>query len=167
MPNNDEIVRAAGRRAALKVSGLAALGALLLWAPAAGGAQKAKQPQFAYVAGTEDVLPGCQGTIELTSQQLSFLCAQYSLHAPYAAISRMEYRSGVSRSVRKLKLKWKLRPPEGGGKKNRYFTIVYQEAGATHMVVLDVAPDEMQPYLAEIDLKAGRRVEVQNHEDYP
>ncbi|HEV2177046.1 MAG TPA: hypothetical protein VGW33_07565 [Terriglobia bacterium] len=164
MPNNDELLRASGRRAALKVSGLAAL---LLLAPAAASAQKAKQPQFAYVAGTEDVLAGCEGTIELTSQQLSFLCAQYSLHAPYAAISRMEYRSGVSRSVRKLKLKWKLKPPEGGGKKNRYFTIVYREGGATHVVVLEVAPDEMQPYLAEIDLKAGRRVDVQNHEDYP
>ena len=145
---------------------LGGAGVALLLLAAAGDAQKARQPQFSYVGGTEDVLEGCQGTLELTSQELSFLCAQYALHAPYSAITRMEYRSNISRSVRRLKLKWKVRPPEGSGKKNRYFTIVYQAGGATRVVVLEVEPDQMEPYLAEIDLKAGRRVDVESHEDY-
>jgi len=132
----------------------------------ASAVDKPKEPQFSYVAGTESVLAGCQGTLEVTSDALTFLCAQYSVHAPYDSISMMEYRADVSRTVRKMKLDWKLRPPAGGGKKNRYFTVVYQDGGTNHAIILQVAPDAMRPYLAEIDLKAGKRVDVQSHEEY-
>jgi len=37
---------------------------------------------------------------------------------------------------------------------------------AHHVLVLRVRPGVMRPYLAEIDLKAHRRVEVENLEDY-
>jgi hypothetical protein len=33
-------------------------------------------------------------------------------------------------------------------------------------MVLEVRPVAMRPYLAEIDLKAGKRVEVEGYEEY-
>ena len=68
-----------------------------------------------------------------------------------------------------MKIRWKMKPqvvaPILGGKKNRYFTIVYEERGATRALVLDVPPETMRPYLAEIDVKAGKRVEVKETEE--
>jgi hypothetical protein len=65
-----------------------------------------------------------------------------------------------------LKLNWKAKPRSGGSTRNHYFTIVFTGDGATHAIVLAVSPEVMRPYLAEIDLKAGHRVEVQSHEEY-
>jgi hypothetical protein len=82
----------------------------------------------------------------------------------------MQYRNDVSRKVRKMKLKWKLRPnyvvPLLGGKRNRFFTVVFKVDGSTRAMVLRVSPDDMRPYLAEIDLKSTRRVEVRGYGDY-
>ena len=125
-----------------------------------------REPQFKYVAGTEDVHAGCTGSLELTEHSLVFRCAPYTVAVSYHSIELMQYRSGVSRRVRRLNLAWKLEPPVSIGGKNRYFAVVFRKGGARHAIILRVPSDEMRPYLAEIDLKTGRRVDVQRHEDY-
>jgi hypothetical protein len=128
--------------------------------------EKPKESEFKYAGGTETIPEGCSGQLELTTDNLSFACFQYDVRVPYSSIKLMEYRPNVSRRVWKLKPKWKVRPAGGGGKRNRYFTVAYSQGGKTHVMVLEVLPDAMRPYLAEIDLKAGRRVEVMGYEDY-
>lgn len=127
---------------------------------------RTQEPKFKYAGGTEDVLAGCPGTLQLTNDSMTYSCAQRSVAIPYRAIETMQYRADVIRHVRKLRLKWRVVPPIGGGHNNRYFTLVYRVSGVTHVMVLEVPNDEMRPYLAEIDLKCGRRVDVQRHEDY-
>jgi len=85
---------------------------------------------------------------------------------PFGSIVLMQFRPDLSRHVRHLKLKWKVWPDVGGGKKNRYFTVVYREEGVPHAVILKVEPLLMRPYLAEIELKSGKRVEVKGYEQY-
>lgn len=143
-----------------------ALAALLIAASWAYGREKLKEALFKYAGGTENLPEACTGKLEVTSRALIFTCDKGSISVPYASISLMQYRPDVTRKIRKLKLKWKLKPPMGGGKQNRYFAVLYREQGATHVMVLEVPPLEMRPYLAEIDLKAGRRVEVKGYEEY-
>ena len=142
-----------------------------LWAtlclPISGSAARSEKfTQFKYAGGTEDVLEGCVGMLQLGPQSMAFKCAQYTVSMPYESIELMQYRAGVSREVQRMKPKWKVRPAFSLGSKNRYFTVVYKASGTRHVIVLDVPSDGMLPYLAEIDLKAGQRVEVQRHEDY-
>jgi hypothetical protein len=86
---------------------------------------------------------------------------------PFSSITLMQFRPDVSRRVRKLKLKWTTYPNILiAGKQNRYFTIVSKKQGVTQVVVLRVDPLSMRPYLAEIELKSGKRVEVMPYEDY-
>ena len=141
---------------------------LVVLAPAAvnGKGKKKEQPQFKYVGGTESMQRGCTGNVELTSEALTFRCSAGSIRAPYSSISLMEYRTGISRQVQKMKIEWKVKPATKHAKRNRYFTVLYNDAGSARALVLDVAPETMQPYLAEIDLKAGKRVDVQSHEEY-
>ena len=158
-------------RLSLKTAALlsVALLASAVRSPAYGrshGQEKPKDAQFKYAGGTEDLPEGCGGRLELSQEALTFKCFQYTLAIPYSSINLMQYRPNVGKEVRKLKLKWKVRPAGGGGKRNRYFTIRYTQGGTTRIVVLDVLPDAMRPYLAEIDLKVGRRVEVKGYEDY-
>ena len=158
-----------GRRpipGALLVAGVGLLLALSPSSSRSGVSDRAHQPQFKYAGGTEDVLFGCAGTLQINSSSLTYSCAQYSVDIPYSGIEIMQYRADVTRRVRKLKLKWHVYPPMGGGHNNRFFTLVYRISGVTHALVLEVPNDEMRPYLAEIDLKCGRRVDVQRHEDY-
>ena len=146
-----------------------ALLAGIAWSPAYGRShsqEKPKEAQFKYAGGTEDLPAGCGGRLELTGETLTFNCFQYSVAVPYSSINLMQYRPDVSKPIWKLKLKWKVRPEAGGGKRNRYFTVRYTQGGATHVIVLEVLPEAMRPYLAEIDLKAGRRVEVKGYEHY-
>jgi hypothetical protein len=143
-----------------------ALAAILTFAVVLCAREKASRPHFKYVGGTEDVVYGCGGSVQLTTASLTFRCDQRTVAIPYVAVSVMQYRPDISKKVRKMDLNWKLRPPHGGGKKNRYFTIVYSEDGTSHAVILEVAPDAMRPYLAEIDLKSGKRVEVRGYESY-
>ncbi len=121
---------------------------------------------FKYAGGTEALQEGCPGQLELTDESMTFHCSQGSITALYNAIQLMQYRPDVSRQVRKMKLKWKVKPHGSGGKHNRYFTVVFTQAGRKHIMVLEVDPDEMRPYLAEIDLKAGKRVQVWELEVY-
>ncbi|HEV2495668.1 MAG TPA: hypothetical protein VG204_21630 [Terriglobia bacterium] len=128
--------------------------------------EKPKEAEFKYAGGTEKIPDGCSGRLEVTPNDLSFACFQYDIKVPYSSIRLMEYRPDVSRRVWKLKPKWKVRPAGGGGKRNHYFTVAFTQGGKTHVMVLEVLPDAMRPYLAEIDLKAGRRVEVMGYENY-
>jgi hypothetical protein len=127
---------------------------------------RSQVPQFKYFGGTENVPADCVGSLQLIANSLRYTCGQYSLEIPYSAIQIMEYRADVSRHVRKLKLKWRVIPAYVHGHDNRFFTLVYRTSGTTRVAVFDVPQDEMNPYLAEIDLKSGRRVDVQRHECY-
>ncbi len=146
-----------------------ALAALLL-AGAALAREEQPRPQFRYAAGTESLSQGCEGNLEIGSEGLTFKCTGGSVSAPYTSISLMQYRSDVSRKVRRMKVKWTVRPeyvpPLFGGKRNRFFTVVFRTGGATRVVILRVQPAAMRPYLAEIDLKAEKRVEVESFEEY-
>jgi hypothetical protein len=130
------------------------------------GGAPANAPPFQYAGGTEEVQQNCAGVLEVTSEALIFKCPLASLTLPFSSITLMEYRPNLSRRVGKLELEWRVRPYSGAGKKNRYFTVVYKTKGATHVVVLKVSPRSMRPYLAEIELKSGKRVEVMGYEEY-
>jgi hypothetical protein len=134
----------------------------------ASGKDKVANAPFKYVAGTERLPEGCQGSLQVGVEALKFICPEGAVSVPYSAITFMQYRPEVSRKVSKMKIKWQVKPPSGvpllNGKKNRYFVIVYAEQGKTNSLVLEVPPLTMRPYLAEIDLKAGKRVEV--YEEY-
>jgi hypothetical protein len=143
---------------------------LLAAVPTLYAGKEGIEPQFKYTAGTEGISEGCEGNLELTSSGLTFRCPTGSVTAPFDSITLMQYRNDVSRKVRKMKLQWRIRPnivaPLLGGKHNRYFTVVFKDDTTTHAMVLHVEPRAMRPYLAEIDLKSTRRVEVQGYEDY-
>ena len=125
---------------------------------------------FKFVGGTEKLPEACEGLVEVESTELTFKCPNGSVPVPYSAITLMQYRPDVSKKVWRMKIKWKVKPgftmPLVGGKKNRYFTVVYQEKGEMRALVLEVSPKKMRPYLAEIDVKAGKRVEVMEYEEY-
>jgi len=123
-------------------------------------------PPFVYAGGTEAAPPSCAGNLEVSSDSLIFKCPPTTLSMPFAAISLMQYRSDVSTRVSKLEVHFRAFPLKQGGKQNRFFTIVYTQSAATHVVILQVAPQSMRPYLAEIELKSGKRVEVEGYEYY-
>ena len=140
----------------------------------AGSFAYARKPRraspFKFVGGTEKIPESCIGLVELGSDALTFTCPNGSVSVPYGSISLMQYRPDISEKIRKMKIKWKVWPQTRArilaGKKNRYFTLVYLEEGTIHAIVLSVAPETMRPYLAEIDVKSGKRVEVEEYEDY-
>lgn len=144
--------------------------AALLLAGTLSAREEQPKPQFKYAAGTESLSQGCEGNLEIGSEGLTFKCVSGSISAPYASISLMQYRSDVSRKVRRMKVKWTVRPeyvpPLFGGKRNRFFTVVFRAGDATRVVILRVQPGAMRPYLAEIDLRAEKRVEVESYEEY-
>ena len=140
--------------------------AALLGVPGAAGREKPKELPFRFMGGTLGPIETCKGDLETSSTELTFRCGTDAIAVPYSSITLMQYRADVSRKVRKMKLHWKLEPPVGGGNENRYFTIIYNESGGRQGLVLEVSPAAMRPYLAEIDLRAGRRIDVQNHEVY-
>lgn len=128
--------------------------------------QKQTPPPFAYAGGTEAVPTSCAGNLEVSSEALIFKCSKKNVSMPFASVSLMQYRSDVSYRVGKLDVRWKSFPGRQGGNKNRFFTVVYSYPAGTHVVILEVSPQSMRPYLAEIELKSGKRVEVEGYEDY-
>jgi hypothetical protein len=142
------------------------LAALLVAAGSAYSRGQPKEPPFQYMGGTEAIEQDCRGNLEVTTGALIFACPAGSVEVPFSAITLMQYRPDLSRRVRRLKVKWYLRPDPGGGKRNRYFAVVYKVHSVTHLMILKVAPLSMRPYLAEIDLRSGRRVEVRGYEEY-
>jgi hypothetical protein len=149
---------------------LAGVLALALTATPLSGREEAIRSQFKYAGGTESVSEGCEGNLELRPEFMTFTCRGGEISVPYSSITLMQYRSGISRRIRHLKVPWKVRPtifPQVvGGKKNRYFTVVYRLESHPRVLILRVHPDAMRPYLAELDLRSQRRVEVQSYEDY-
>ncbi len=148
-----------------------AVGLLLTLALASTAAarEKGRDPFFQYVAGTESIQDGSRGNLEMGVDGLTFRTDHSSVVVPYSAIKLMQYRPDVSRKVRKAKIPWKVKPPYGGGNKNRYFAILFDDEEPKHpkhAMVLKVSPEAMRPYLAEIDLKTGKRVEVKGYEEY-
>jgi hypothetical protein len=137
--------------------------------PLAGG-EEAVRSQFKYAGGTESLSEGCEGNLELRPESMTFACRGGEVSVPYSSITLMQYRSEVSRRVLQLKLPWKIRPIISrqlvGGKKNRYFTVVYRLESHPRVLILRVQPDAMRPYLAELDLRTQKRVEVQSYEEY-
>ncbi len=135
---------------------------------AIASAKRAPKP-FKYVGGTENLPESCEGLVEVGSSELTFKSTKGTVSVPYASITLMQYRPDISRKIQRMKINWKVKPSYGGpilgGKKNRYFAIIYQDRGTTGALVLDVPPGTMRPYLAEIDLKAGKRVEVKETEE--
>jgi hypothetical protein len=140
------------------VSGLLAL---LLCAGFAYGKRKpANEPPFEYVGGTENVPQGCNGKLEVRTDGLTFTCPAGSVDLPFSAITLMQYRPGLSDEVWDMKIAWKTQPPRDKARHNKYLAVVSNENGAIHAVVLSVEPDSMRPYLAEIELKSGKSVQV-------
>ncbi|MBI1983179.1 MAG: hypothetical protein HYS61_03160 [Acidobacteria bacterium] len=159
-----------GRPRCVSVVGLCCLLAALLIAPASiRGREEPIEAQFKYAAGTESLHQGCEGNLELTSTGLTFRCPGGSITVPFSDITLMEYRNDVSRKIRKMKIPWRVKPnfvvPLLGGRRNRYFTVVFKTDGTARALVLRVSPDAMRPYLAEIDLKSAHRVEVRRYGD--
>lgn len=119
---------------------------------------------FEYVGGTELMPEPCEGRLALTQTALVYECGEARITVPYASITRMEYRSKVSPQVRKMKLHWVQKPPRGrSSKHNLFFTVLYRAGGGTHAMILKVLPEAMRPYLAEIDLRVGRRIDIERH----
>jgi hypothetical protein len=135
---------------------------VLVIAASADGRPRSKSP-FEYVGGTEPVPERCEGKLELTETALVFECQEGRVTVPYDSVTLMEYRSKVSRQVRKMRLNWVLKPPSGSSKHNLFFTVLYRADGSTHAVILKVPPEAMRPYLAEIDLRVGHRVDVERY----
>ena len=154
-----------GRRGTLQGL-LGSLIALLWLATTHVASEQPKEPPFRYAAGTEMLVQDCAGELEVHSSELVFRCSIGSISVPFDSITRMQYRPDLSRYVRHLKVKWHVRPDFGSGKQNRYFTIVYKQNKIHHVIILKVAPHSMRPYLAEIELRTGKRVEVMPYEEY-
>jgi hypothetical protein len=140
---------------------------ILVPSSAVFGIEPTREAVFQYAGGTEKIEIDCAGKLEVTLESLVFKCPGGSVVMPFSTIALMQFRPDVSRRVRKLKLKWTTYPNILiAGKQNRYFTIVCKKQGVTQVVVLRVDPLSMRPYLAEIELKSGKRVEVMPYEDY-
>jgi len=146
--------------------------AILLAVGALAAREEPLRPQFKYAAGTENLPDGCEGNLELTQEGMGFRCLGEVVSIPFASITRMQYRSDISPKISRLKVMWKIRPPYSvpvpllRARQHRFFAVAYRVDSSTHVLVLRVRPGVMRPYLAEIDLKAHRRVEVEHLEEY-
>jgi len=146
--------------------------ALLLAVGALAAREEPLRPQFKYAAGTEDLQEDCEGDLELSQEGMGFRYEGGVVSIPFASITRMQYRSDISPKISRLKVMWKIRPtysvaiPLIRPREHRFFAVAYRVDNSTHVLVLRVRPEVMRPYLAEIDLKANRRVEVEHLEDY-
>lgn len=141
-------------KAAIFLGGTAAL----LLASPAWGRTREKLP-FKYVAGTESIQQGCAGKLEVTETALVFECPDRTLSVPYDSITQMEYLPQVSKRIRKMKLRWTIKPTSARNKNEGFFTVLYFDRGRTHAIVLEARPDAMRPYLAELDLRTGQIIE--------
>jgi len=141
--------------------------AMLVPLSASLGIEPSGEAVFQYAGGSERIEIDCAGKLEVTQEGLIFKCPGGAVDMPFAAITLMQFRPDISPRVRNLKLKWSSFPSILiAGKQNRFFTVVCKKQGVTHVMVLRVDPISMRPYLAEIELKSGKRVEVMPYEDY-
>lgn len=121
---------------------------------------------FSYAGGTETISTGCAGELEVTHVSMTFKCSEGSVTIPYSAITLMQYRPKLSSEVRKMKLNWTARPEGTIAKKNLLFTVLYKQGNTTQAMVLKVRPENMRPYLAEIELNTRKRIEVWDYRGY-
>jgi hypothetical protein len=121
---------------------------------------------FAYVGGTENLQYHCEGELQVAPSSMTFRCAAGAVTIPFDSITHMEYRPKVSATVRKMKLRWTAKPAGSGGKKNRFFTVLYKQGDRVHAVVLQVSPDDMRPYLAVLELHTGKRIAVWDYRGF-
>ncbi len=128
--------------------------------------EKTGASDFIYAGGTESIQSGCGGKLELTHSSMTFQCPEGSITIPYRSITLMQYRPSVSRAVRHMKIPWKVKPNGSGGKKNLFFTVLYKRGDQMQALVLRVQPEEMRPYLAEIELSTGKRIQVWDYRGF-
>jgi hypothetical protein len=121
---------------------------------------------FAYVGGTEHLQYDCEGELEVAPSAMTFRCPAGAITIPFDTITHMEYRPKLSVTVQKMKLRWTAKPIGSGRKKNRYFTVLYRKDNRVHAVVLQVAPNEMRPYLAVLELHTGKRIAVWDYRGF-
>lgn len=141
----------------IMVLGLAAL--LVPTIPAA--ARSHRPAPFLYAAGTTDLPQGCEGKLELLQSEMVFECPQGRVTVPYASITRMQYYQRVSREIRKMNLHWAVKPTGAHSKHNLFFIVLFKSKEGPQAIILRVLPETMRPYLAEIELRTGRRVDVE------
>jgi len=149
--------RCPGRILAIAASLLALL---YLTGFAYGKRKPADDPPFQYLGGTENLPSGCGGRLEILRDSLAFTCTAGSVNMPFTAITLMQYRPNLSKQVSRMNIPWKVQPQLGRVKDNEYLTILYNEQGTVHGLVLKVDPPDMRPYLAEIELRSGKSVQV-------
>ncbi|MGH9407746.1 MAG: hypothetical protein ACRD3D_18140 [Terriglobia bacterium] len=139
---------------------------LLLGVAPAFAHVRGTSPDFYYAGGTELFPSGCGGNLELSQVALTFRCSQGSVTIPYRSITLMQYRPQLSSEVRHLKLDWKIKPDGTHAKRNVLFTVVYKQGESTRALVLKVRPQNMRPYLAEIELDSRKRIQVWDYRGY-
>src|SRR5579875_1811972 len=139
---------------------------LLMTARSTFAYENSRTSEFIYAGGTESIQGGCGGKLELTHSSMTFQCPEGSITIPYHSITLMQYRPSLSRAVRHMKLPWKVKPNGSGGKKNLFFTVLYKRGDQMHALVLRVQPEEMRPYLAEIELSTGKRIQVWDYRGF-
>ena len=151
---------------------LVSLGFLMCLLPAPEPSHAQVRRGFRYVAGTWDVKGSCKENIQLSRDSMSFRCKKKVFEISFSDIAFMEYRHAPSRKVRSAGVDWRRGLP-GGNKvkvvpfkkrKNRFFTVVYRKNGKLESAVFRVKPLVMRPYLAELDLRSGKRVEMESFE---
>ncbi len=147
-----------GRRFSV-LSGLLIL-LLLLTGLVFGKRKPVDEPPFLYEAGTENLERGCGGKLEVLRDAIAFNCPQGTVSMPFSAITLMQFRPDVSKQVVRMNIDWKVRPQSTKARDNLYFTILCNENGKIRAIVLRVIPDTLRPYLAEIELKSGKNVQV-------
>ncbi len=142
--------------------------ATILMVPAARAIQQApgRAPRFTYAGGTQGLRSGCAGELELTHTSMTFACPEGSITIPFRSVVLMQYRPKVSRSITQMKLPWKVKPSGSGRKKNLFFTVLYREDRRLRAMVLKVRPDDMRPYLAQIELSTGKRIHVWDYRGF-
>lgn len=140
---------------------IVAILALLFALPCSG---EEKKGSFRYVGGTLGLRSTCEGALHVRDRSLEFFCQGSPISIPFSSIRFMEYRPKLSEKINKGGYGWVLKPPSTRGKKESYFAVAFTEAETEQVAVFLVKPEVMRPYLAEIDLRSGKRVKMELYE---
>ena len=126
---------------------------------------------FRYVGGTWDLKGRCRGQLQMGTHSVAFKCKERIFDLPFESLTYMEYRPAPSEKLRDTRVRWRRKPPLGVGvkvpfkkRKNKYFSVVFSKGGEMGVAVFRVKPRVMRPYLAELDLRSGMRVEMESFE---
>ena len=144
----------------LAVSAGLLMATLLLISSSYGKHKKTADEQpFLYQAGTENIVKGCGGKLEVLKEGFAFHCPGGTFTLSYSGITLMQYRPDLSDEVMAMKIPWAYPPVLARASNNKYFTIVSNEQGKLRAVVLRVDEKNMRPYFAEIELQSGKSVQ--------